>query len=268
MSKNKRAGSAGGALLILLLGAGCASTEDGTSVNAFDDIRLMSMSSDGLSDSEAKLLEQAQRNASTRIEGAAIGGIGGCVVGFFGGRAFTDNSAVVAGTTAGGCAAGALAGYAAGAYVAEVNQQAASEQADLQERIDAAKADAARYRDAANAAQRTVADLKSKVSDLNRKYAAHQITAAEYASELDSVDSSALALRVLIVESMGNIEVMEQDIAALDEKGRDTSGLKQRLAALRQENQRLVAQYEDLAQVVDLVPAEVEAPAVPQPGVA
>ena len=263
MNNNKRAGSIGGALLILLLGVGCASTEDGTSVNAFDDIRLMS--SEGLSDSEAELLAEAQRNASTRIEGAAIGG---CVVGFFGGRAFTDNSAVVAGTTAGGCAAGALAGYAAGAYVAEVNQQAASEQADLQERIDAAKADAARYRDAANAAQRTVADLKSKVSDLNRKYAAHQITAAEYASQLDSVDSSALALRVLIVESMGNIEVMEQDIAALDEKGRDTSGLKQRLATLRQENQRLVAQYEDLAQVVDLVPAEVEAPAVPQPGVA
>jgi cell division protein FtsB len=156
-----------------------------------------------------------------------------------------------------------LAGYAAGAYVAEVNAQAAGQQADLQDRIDAANADAARYREAANAAERTVAELRTEIGSLNRRYAANQITAAEYADQLDNVETSALSLRVLIGESLGNIQVMEQDIAALEQNGRDTSALKQRLATLRRENERLVAQYDDLAQVVDLVPAEIDAPSVP-----
>ena len=67
---------------------------------------------------------------------------------------------------------------------------------------------------------------------------------------------------MLIGESLGNIQVMEQDIAALEQNGRDTSALKQRLATLRRENERLVAQYDDLAEVVDLVPAEIDAPTI------
>jgi cell division protein FtsB len=259
---------AGWPVLAALLLGGCASTSDGTSVNIFDDIRLMTMSDEGLSPSEAKLLDAATRNATTRIEGAGIGTVGGCVAGFIGGRVFSDNTAVVAGTTAGGCVAGALAGYAAGSYVSEVNAQAASQQANLQDRINAANADAARYRDAANAAERTVAELRTEIGSLNRRYSSGQISAAQYADQLSGVESSALALRVLIGESLGNIEVMEQDIAALDESGRDTSSLKQRLATLRRENARLVAQYKDLAQVVDLVPAGVDAPDVGVQGVA
>ncbi|MGH6920699.1 MAG: hypothetical protein ACREJ0_23690 [Geminicoccaceae bacterium] len=266
MTKNNKA--AWGAIAVLLLCGGCASTSDGTSVNIVDDIRLMSMSDEGLSPSEAQLLEAAQRNATTRIEGASVGTLGGCLAGFLGGQVFSGDGAVVAGTTAAGCVAGGLAGYAAGAYVAEVNAQAASQQADLEERIDAANADVARYREAADAAKRTVAELRTEIGSLNRRYEAGQITAAEYADQLAGVDTSALSLRVLIAESQGNIEVMEQDIAALDQNGRDTSSLKQRLATLRQENERLVAQYQDLAQVVDLVPAGVDKPTVRAPAVA
>jgi uncharacterized protein YhaN len=268
MNKNNKTGLVVGTVLVLLSCGGCASTSDGTSVNVVDDIRLMSMSDEGLSPSEAKLLEAAKRNASTRIQGASVGAVGGCLVGFFGGSAFGGDGAVVAGTTAAGCVAGGLAGYAAGSYVAEVNTQAASEQADLRDRIDAANADAARYRDAADAAERTVAELKTEIGSLNQRYASGQITAADYADQLEGVEASALSLRVLIVESLGNIEVMEQDIKALEEKGRDTSDLKQRLATLKRENERLVAQYEDLAQVVDLVPAGVNAPTVRAPAVA
>ncbi|HEX5080051.1 MAG TPA: hypothetical protein VFV80_12945 [Geminicoccaceae bacterium] len=268
MNKSNRAELPVGAVLALLLCGGCASSSDGTSVNIVDDVRLMSMSEEGLSPSEAELLAAAKHNASTRIEGASLGTLGGCLVGLLGSLAFTDNTAVVAGTTAGGCVAGGLAGYAAGAYVAEVNAQAASQQASLQGRIDAANADAGRYREAADAAQRTVAELKTEIGNLNRRYQAGQITAAEYANQLDGVESSALALRVLIVESLGNIDVMEQDIKALEENGRDTAALKQRLATLKRENERLVAQYEDLAEVVDLVPAGVEAPKVRPPAVA
>jgi hypothetical protein len=267
MNKSNKAGW-GVTAVVVLLCASCASNSDGTNVNIVDDVRLMTMSEDGLSPSEAELLAAAKRNASTRIEGASIGTLGGCLVGFLGGRAFTDDTAVVAGTTAGGCVAGGLAGYAAGAYVAEVNAQAASQQASLQDRIDAANADAARYRDAADAAQRTVSELRTEIGNLNRRYAAGQITATEYADQLDGVESSALSLRVLIVESLGNIQVMEQDIAALEQNGRDTSALKQRVASLKRQNQRLVAQYEDLAEVVDLVPAGVSKPTVRAPAVA
>ena len=261
MHKSNKAGWVVTAV-VLLLCAGCASSSDGTSVNIADDVRLMSTSEDGLSPSEAELLAAAQRNASTRIQGASIGALGGCLVGFLGSRAFTDDTAVVAGTAAAGCVAGGFAGYAAGAYVAEVNAQAASQQADLQDRIDAANADAARYREAADAAGRTVAELKTEIGSLNRRYAAGQITAADYAGQLSNVETSALSLRVLIGESLGNIQVMEQDIAALEQNGRDTSALKQRLATLRRENERLVAQYDDLAEVVDLVPAEIDAPTI------
>jgi uncharacterized protein YhaN len=260
MIKNKKA--IWGVTAALLLCGGCASSSDGTSVNIADDIRLMSTGDEGLSPSEAELLAAAKRNASTRIQGASVGAVGGCLAGFLGGRAFTDDTAVVAGTAAAGCVAGGFAGYAAGAYVAEVNTQAASQQADLQDRIDAANADAARYREAANAAERTVAELRTEIGSLNQRYAAHQITAAEYADQLDNVETSALSMRVLIGESLGNIQVMEQDIAALEQNGRDTSALKQRLATLRRENERLVAQYDDLAQVVDLVPAEIDAPTI------
>jgi uncharacterized protein YheU (UPF0270 family) len=61
---------------------------------------------------------------------------------------------------------------------------------------------------------------------------------------------------------------MEQDIEALEQNGRDTSALKQRVATLKRENQRLVAQYQDLAEVVDLVPAGVDKPTVRPPAVA
>jgi chromosome segregation ATPase len=105
-------------------------------------------------------------------------------------------------------------------------------------------------------------ELKTEIGSLNRRYAAGQITAAEYADQLGNVETSALSLRVLIVESLGNIQVMEEDIAALEQSGRDTSALKQRLATLRRENERLTAQYDDLAEVVDLVPADVDAPTV------
>jgi hypothetical protein len=263
MNKNNKLGSIVTAVALLLCG-GCASTSDG-SVNVVDDMRLMTMSDEGLSPSEAKLLAAAKRNATTRIEGASVGLISGCVLGFVGGRVFTDDTAVVAATTAGGCAAGAFAGYAAGAYVAEVNANAASQQADLQERIDAANADAARYRNAANAAERTVSELRTEIGNLNRRYQAGQISAAQYADQISGVESSALSLRVLIGESLGNIEVMQQDIANLEQNGRDTASLKQRLATLKRENQRLVKQYQELAQVVDLVPAGVEAPDVGAP---
>jgi len=263
MNTNHKLGSVVTAMALLLC-SGCASTFDG-SVNIVDDVRLMSMSDEGLSPSEAKLLAAAKHNASTRIEGASVGAVSGCVAGLLGGLLFTDNTAVVAGTTAVGCTGGAFAGYAAGAYVAEVNANAAGQQADLQERIDAANADAARYRDAANAAERTVSELRTEIGNLNRRFQAGQISAAQYADQLSGVESSALSLRVLIGESLGNIEVMQQDIANLEQNGRDTASLKQRLATLKGENQRLVKQYQELAQVVDLVPAGVEAPDVGTP---
>ena len=52
MIKNKK--TLWGVAAVLLVCGGCASTSDGTSVNVVDDIRLMSMSTEGLSPAEAR----------------------------------------------------------------------------------------------------------------------------------------------------------------------------------------------------------------------
>lgn len=249
---------AGAGVLALL--SGCATTTDGTSYNAIDDTRLMFTSTDDMSKDERVLVEEAKRHAGTRIAGGATGAAFGCVGGFIAGTQLgNSNEAKLAGTAI-GCVSGAFLGYAAGNYISEVNKSAASAETNLQARVMAAEGDIKRYQVAADAATRAVADLKKDINSLNTRFAAGQATAKSYAEESKRLDVSARSLRALIVESQGNIQAMEKDIAALEENGKKVGNLKVEMAKLQKENERLVASYQELVAVAETMPEGSGAP--------
>ena len=229
---------------------------------AIDDAKLMMTSGEGMSEAELTLLEEAKRHAQTRLVGGASGAALGCLSGYIAGKELTGSREGTAVATTAGCAAGAFLGYAAGNYIAEVNRNAASQQADLRSRIKAAGEDTARYNAAADAASQTVDSLKRDIDRLNAQTSQTQATSVAYASEIKRLETSALSMRALILESQGNVQAMEKDIALLAEYDKDTSQLERELAKLKGENARLVASYEDLIAVAETIPESAGVPAV------
>ncbi len=249
-------------LILPLLLAGCATAADGTRTNLFDDMAFLVRGCDDLTGSDRNLCEAAKQHASTRLTGAASGGALGCVVGLGAGALATRDTGATVATTAAGCAVGAFLGYAAGAYVDRVNTEAASAQTDLRARVAAAEEDTARYRQAADDADASVRALRADIARLNRELAAGSITADDYADRIARASRSADSMRSLIVESQGTVGYVERDIAQLREAGKDTSELDARLVRLKQENERLMADYRELVAAIDEVPPGVDRPDV------
>ena len=251
---------AGAAAVVLLELGGCAGEH-----NAVDDMRLLTHSSEDLSPADAKLLAEAKRYAQTRLTGAVAGGAlgGGGAAGIAKAMGGGTREMWIAGLA--GAVVGGAGGYAAGAYVAEANQQTKAHQDDLNARIAAVKQDVARYETANAAARQMVAERRQEIDKLNQEYAAGQIDAAAYESELADVQVSLDSLNSLIAESEANAQLVGQDLAAAKGEPQQLEALKARHEELITENRLLQAQLDELLAIVDTVPSEVAVPGREQP---
>jgi hypothetical protein len=216
-------------------------------------------SDDGKSQAQIDLREHACEYSGTRLTGALTG----TLIGAAGGALIADQTGgdAAVGAAAGGVA-GALIGYAAGAYVANRNAEAAQQQASLRSGIAGAEADAERYSKAADAARQVADQRKAEIARLNADYAQNRITAEQYSDKIEGIDGDLQSMKMLLVESEGNIQLMERDIQELHEYGRDTSNLAAAKRDLEEENARLREAWNELVASIEAMPTGVERPAI------
>ena len=242
-----------------LVAGGCAETASGEQTNIFDDIALLTSSDKGLTPAQIELREQARQHAGTRITGSLLG----AVLGGLGGALLADQVDVDPLTGAAvGAAGGALIGYAAGAYVSRRNEEAAGSQANLRARIAAANEDVARYEVAAQAAREVADQHAAEIRRLNAEYANQQISANDYEAQISDMKGDIRALKSLLVESEGNVQLMQRDIDELEQQGRDTSNLAAARRRLEEQNAGLRETWTALIEAVDTIAPGVDRPAV------
>jgi gas vesicle protein len=144
--------------------AGCAGTGKGGSTQ-------------GLSSSEQQLRDRTSRFNETMLTGglagAAIGAVGGCLI---------DRHHCGRGAAVGGVAGGAV-GAAAGYYIATRNESFTNREEAAQARIAAARREADDLQQTAAVADRVTQENRNRLAELDRRYRAGQITAAQYSAE-------------------------------------------------------------------------------------
>lgn len=245
----RRAPAAG--LAVLMLASGCAGN-----ANLASDVGIQSASTEGLSPSQAALLASAKRNARTRVEGAAVGGLLGLAAGV--GTSFlVKDPAAKAALIGGGLAAGTALGYGAGDYVAARNQAAANTQADLRTRLAAADRDVDHYRESRELAQTAIEEDRQRIERLNADYAARRLSADAYRRQIKGVTTDEASLRALLAQTRNTATAMEKDSEASRAQGVPTADLDARRSALEAEQAALTTQYQQLLAVVDQAPPEV-----------
>jgi uncharacterized protein YcfJ len=129
------------------------------------------------------------RTAETMVEGALLLGILGAGIGALAGG---GRGAAI------GAGAGALAGAGGGALVAQNAQTQANQEAALRASINRANADAQKFNGYAKAANQVADEAQHRIGQLNARYRAGQITAAQFRSETASYQRDLQAMQTLI----------------------------------------------------------------------
>lgn len=242
----------------MLAAAGCAQRADGSFVSIVDDAQVLTMSAEGLNETERRQLERVQRYAEMRVTGAAGGALTGALAGALLAR---DNPAA---GVAIGVTAGAALGYLAGAYVANLNEQAEDRRDDLNTQLGAAKQAVAENKRAVADNRDIVSAQTRAIDDLNRRFRAGTVTKEQYAAQIEGLDT-----RMTIVDE--SLRAAENDVAAIErsaaarEKAGDTRGAQQLTAqktALQSDVNRLQQEKLRLVEAVASIPPEVGGPSV------
>jgi hypothetical protein len=131
------------------------------------------------------------RTGETMLEGAVLLGLLGAGIGALAGG---GRGAAI------GAGAGAVAGAGGGALVAQNAQTQANREAALRASINRANADAQKFRGYAMAANQVAAEARQRIAQLNARYQAGQITAAQFRSETASYQRDLQAMRALIAD--------------------------------------------------------------------
>lgn len=189
---------------------------------------------------EQRLREQGTDITGTVVEGAVIGAVLGGVIGLLAGG--NKRSAAI------GAGAGSLAGAAAGYYVGKRQAYYASEEARLDAMIADVRADNERIEAYLATAREVIAADKARIAEIERQYAAKQITLAEGRDRLERVAQ--------------NRDVMQETVAALrkkrdqyrdaaeqtrrDSPGTDTSEMDRQIALLEQNVNQLEGEIDAL----------------------
>ena len=158
-----------------------------------------------LSPAENQLRQSNARFNQTVGTGAGTGALLGAVAGLaLGGR--NRGQAALIGAAAGG-ALGAGAGYA----VARNNLNRASSEAQFNDAIQEANAEANRFRSAAQASQQVADEATADVRKLNGQLRAGQISQTQYRSALSKYQADNSALSTQISEARKAAAVMRQN---------------------------------------------------------
>jgi outer membrane lipoprotein SlyB len=233
--------------------AGCSSgggyRSKGDSSNLSRDQQVLRANADRVADPESA-------GDNTTGEAMALGavalGVLGCGIALLAGG---DGRGCAIGAGV-GAAVGAAGGYALGSDVAEKQRDYASREDFLYDVIASADDEIAANHQAVAAAERVNRQHEQRLAQLNKQYAAKQVSKKKYENEVEemSVDRDAIAIAV---------DTNRQKIAELDRliaeggKSGQIALLQDRRAALAAENAALQDELQELTALLSSVPAEV-----------
>lgn len=144
-------------------------------------------SSTPLTPQQQALRDQSKRWWQTSVTGAAVGAASGAAIG-----------AMASGNSRGaliGAGVGLLAGALAGVLVAERNFEFEKREASAQDRIRAAQQVAVNLQQAAATSETVTKQNIQRLKVLDQQYAAKQISAGQYQSELNGMRDDAALIR-------------------------------------------------------------------------
>ncbi len=185
---------------------------------------------------QAQLREEAARYNQTVATGAVAGiGVGALAGYLICGR---DCAAI-------GAAVGGVAGAGAGGYVAAQNQQAASAEAALQNRIAGADQEIQRFDRTIVATRSVIADHKRDIAALKAKIKKGEAQNLELSSALGAVDQDVAALRKMVEQANATIAAMDQDLGQL--QGPAAGQLRAKREQVVQQRARFQGQIDELS---------------------
>lgn len=223
----------------------------------FDDIRVVAMDIDGLNAAERRQLERVQRYSQMRLEGAAIGGLGGAVAGFL---IVGKNRGAGA---AAGVVVGAAAGYLAGAYVANLNEQAEDRRGDLNTQLAAANDAVSETKSAVRDTREIVSAERSRITRLNRGLRAGSITQAQYREEIGQLGKKMTIVDESLRAAETDAEAIGRTAETRRENGDSGAGkLDAQRMNMEREVARLRTERDKLFTAVGSIPPEIGGPSV------
>lgn len=208
---------------LFLCVSGCAAI-DGASSSLSEDERLLRQQN-----------SQLQRNVlQGSLAGAAVGGVLGYV---FGGD---TKSALL------GAGAGAVAGGAGGYYVTKRQQSFANEEERVASMTADVEADNEKLKEYVMVAERVIASDKAKLQEIERQYAANQLSLEEANKQAEQIKNN----REIIAETIDGLKEKKNNyVYALEQTKEDDSSHD--LAAMDQEVEQLEQQIAQLETELD-----------------
>lgn len=196
-------------------------------------------------------VQQAERARSNQAAGfgAAAGALlGGALTALAGG----SNQDIARNAALGGVAGG-LAGAATGNYLNDRAREFGSAQEKANALQVAANNEIGKYRRLNATAAQLVNQQRAKVSALNARLEAGQISSAQYRSQIASASKNMELIRTQQRALDQQIAAMQSDVRSL-QAGADVSGMRNQITELQSQRNTLRAQAAELAQVYNSVP--------------
>jgi len=222
-----------------------------------------SSSSSNLSHDQQVLRANAERvdpanagsdtTAEAMLLGALVLGALGCGIGLLAGG---DGKSCAMGAGA-GAAAGAVGGYVLGSDVAEQQRNYASREDFLYDVIASADDEIAANRQATAAAYRVNQQHERRLAELNKQYAAKQITRKKYEKEVDEMSVDRDAMAIAVQTNRDKIAELNRLIAE-GGKSSQIAMLQDRRDTLAAENAELEIELDRLTAMLASVPSEVK----------
>ncbi len=156
-----------------------------------------------------------------------------------------------------GAIGGALAGRATGDYVNTRTRAISNQQQGLRSLIAAADRDIASYRRLNNVTARLITQQRREINQLNRQLSSGTQTVDGYRAQIAAARNNIRSLDTGIEDITKQIGVMKADLSALNNAGRPTTGLANRIASLEEQKRVLQSRRRALANIYDEVPDSV-----------
>ncbi len=238
-----------------ILGAGCATNEDGSTANIFGDLGTILSKSD-VSEQQGALRDQADSYndyAEARITSAVAGAIIGGIIGYAAG----DGEGALLGATAGG-----VAGYIGGSYLTRDHSEFQASRESLDEDIAVAEELTRESRKNIAVAQAALAWQKRDMDRLNKEYEVGVLGNQEYERALLEIERDRSSVRSMIDVTRKRIVTLNRSISRYRRAGYDTSRLDAAQLAQRQHIARLEAIEDAMVTLIAGTPDGVERPSV------
>lgn len=192
---------------------------------------------------EQKKLREQTSKFDTVIEGAVIGALLGAGAGAALGGRNRGQAALI------GAAAGAALGGSAGYYIGSTNQQYASVEQALSARTDAARREAAAYREIAQASTVVVDQHKRRLTLLSTQLRQREIAWEDFERRTAAMTSDLKGMRAVINSRNKTLEKMDAEIRQLSQQRRraNTDDLQRARQELVESTGQLEKSIDDLA---------------------